>query len=116
MSIPETEIIDSCDTARCRAGRCGVVGERVSSKLKSASEAARFKDWVSCWELSSLSSGITECIEGDSRKMSFASESGGLAADTIAVAGLDLAVSDIGEEVLRMVDKLGGFRLCDVRF
>ena len=44
---------------------------------------------------------------------SFASEFCGLIAEMMAVAGLDLAVKEIGVEELRIVDRLGGFRLWD---
>jgi hypothetical protein len=43
--------------------------------------------------------------------MSLASEFAGLTADMMAVAGLLLVVIDIGVLALRIVDRLGGFRL-----
>ena len=55
------------------------------------------------------------CKEGLRVKMSFASEFAGLMAEMMAVAGLDLEVKDIGVEALRIVERLGGFKPCDLR-
>ena len=48
-------------------------------------------------------------------KTSFESEFAGLIAEIMAVAGLDLVVKEIGVEALRIVDRLGGFKLWDLR-
>ena len=50
-------------------------------------------------------------IAGDSVKMSFTSEFAGLTAEMMAVAGLLLVVIEMGVLALRIVARLGGFKV-----
>jgi hypothetical protein len=109
MSMPETEMRDSWEAARRSEGWWYVVGDITYS----SSGSGEVKEYESGVVASSFSSGIAEWNDGDRVKISFASEFCGLTAEMIAVAGLDLAVKEIGVEELRIVDRLGGFRLCD---
>jgi hypothetical protein len=50
-------------------------------------------------------------MEGDNRNTSLYSESGGLAAVMTALAGFDFVIRETGVDALRIVDRLGGFKL-----